>query len=432
MGSIDQEERRQMTVIQRPMNDRKLLGLFALLLIATAALAQTPIVKTGIEVLREHNFDILQGKRVGLITNPSGVDATLRSTIDILYHAPGVKLVALFGPEHGVRGDVAAGGFVASSTDSATGVPIFSLYGKTRKPSVEMLKGIDILLYDIQDVGCRSYTFIGTLGLAMEAAAENHIPFVVLDRPNPLSGMRVEGNIVENGFKSFVSPYPIPYIYGLTCGELARMLNGEGMLANRAKCNLTVVTMKGWKRSMGFEDTGLQWVPTSPHMPFASSPLYIAATGIIGELGTVSVGIGYTLPFHLFGAEWINPEQLSAKLSGMQIPGVLFRPITFTPFYGSLTAKQVGGVQIHITNPSIVNLLSLQFFLLEAHNQLYPSRNPLLMADSAHRAMFDKVLGSNVIRFRLAKRMMYLDVKSYLEKDVEGFRKLSKPYWLYQ
>ena len=323
-------------------------------------------------------------------------------------------------------------GSIASSIDSGTGLPVFSLYGKTRKPTPEMLKGIDVLVYDIQDIGCRSYTFIGTLGLAMEAAAERQIPFVVLDRPDPLGGVRIEGNLVENGFKSFVSPYPIPYVYGLTCGELARMLNGEGMLANRVKCKLTVIPMAGWKRNMMFEETGLQWVPTSPHIPFASSPLYYASTGIIGELGTVSVGIGYTLPFHLFGAEWIDPELLCERLLAMQIPGVLFRPITYNPFYGSLTGRQVGGVQIHITDPPAVNLVSLQFRILEAHNELFPSRNPLLMADSAHCAMFDKVLGTNVIRSRFVTRMMYQDVRSYLEKDVEGFRTLSKQYWLYK
>jgi uncharacterized protein YbbC (DUF1343 family) len=406
--------------------------LLALLFVASELFAQNPVVKTGIEVLGERNFDLLQGKRVGLITNPSGVDGSLRSTIDILVRANGVKLVALFGPEHGVRGDVAAGGLVASSVDSGTGLPVFSLYGKTRKPTPEMLKGIDILVYDIQDIGCRSYTFIGTLGLAMEAAADQHIPFVVLDRPDPLGGERIEGNIVEEGFQSFVSPYPIPYVYGLTCGELAKMLNGEGMLSNRAKCDLTVIPMRGWKRSMMFNETGLQWVPTSPHIPFASSPLYYASTGVMGELGIISEGVGYTMPFHLFGAEWINPEHFAAQLTAMRIPGVLFRPLTFKPFYGRLTGKQLGGVQIHITNPSEANLMSLQFLLMEAHNQLYPGKNPLLLADSAHRAMFDKVIGTNVIRFRFAKRMMYEDIKTYLEKDVDGFRRLSQKYLLYK
>jgi uncharacterized protein YbbC (DUF1343 family) len=265
----------------------------------------------------------------------------------------------------------------------------------------------------------------------MEAVAEQRIPFIVLDRPDPLGGERVEGNIVEEGFKSFVSPYPIPYVYGLTCGELAQMLNGEGMLANRAKCELTVVPLSGWKRSMTFEQTGLQWVPSSPHVPFSASPMYYASTGILGELATISVGVGYTMPFHLFGAEWIDPERFCAQLSTMKIPGVLFRPITFNPFYGTQTGKQLGGVQVHITDPSKANLISLQFLMMEAHNELYPTRNPLLMADSAHRAMFDRVLGTNVIRLRFAKRMMYEDVKPYLDKDVDGFKEKSKKYQLY-
>jgi uncharacterized protein YbbC (DUF1343 family) len=409
----------------------KHVALFAFLLIAAELIAQVPAVKTGIDVLRERDFDLLQGKRIGLITNPSGVDGSLRSTTDILFTAKGVTLVALFGPEHGVRGNVRAGGKIESTVDSGTGLPVFSLYGKTRKPTPEMLKGIDLLVYDIQDIGCRSYTFISTLGLAMEAAAEQHIPFVVLDRPNPLGGERVEGNLVEEGFQSFVSPYPIPYIYGITCGELAKMLNGEGMLANRVRCNLTVVPMKGWKRSMTFEETGLQWVPTSPHIPFSSSPMYYASTGIMGELGVISEGVGYTLPFHLFGAGWIDPQRLCARLTAMQIPGVLFRPVTFTPFYGGLMGKQLGGVQVHITDPSAANLMSLQFLMMEAHNQLYPSRNPLLMADSAHRAMFDKVVGTNAIRLRFVKRMHYDDIRIYLQKDVEGFRKKSGEYLLY-
>ncbi|MGL4331885.1 MAG: exo-beta-N-acetylmuramidase NamZ family protein, partial [Bacteroidales bacterium] len=201
--------------------------LLALLLLIPAFATH---VKTGIEVLRDQNFKILEGKRVGLITNPTGVDSKLKSTIDILKEAPNVNLVALFGPEHGVRGDVHAGDKVDNARDEKTGLPVYSLYGKTRKPSDEMLKDIDVLVYDIQDIGCRSFTYISTLGLAMEAAAKNGKEVIVLDRPNPLGGHKVEGNLVEDGFISFVSQFKIPYVYGLTCGELANMLNGEKML----------------------------------------------------------------------------------------------------------------------------------------------------------------------------------------------------------
>ena len=190
-------------------------------------------VKTEIEVLKESGFRMLQGKRVGLITNPTGVDNNLKSTIDILHEAPNVQLVALYGPEHGVRGDVHAGDKVSDFKDPNTGVPVYSLYGATRKPTKEMLEGVDLLVYDIQDIGCRSYTYISTLYLAMQAAAENDIGFVVLDRPNPLGGLKVEGNLVEEGFFSFVSQLKIPYVYGLTCGELAEMIKGEGMIRRR-------------------------------------------------------------------------------------------------------------------------------------------------------------------------------------------------------
>ena len=208
---------------------KRLFLFIACLFAAATTFAFEPPVKTGIEVLRDRGFDILIGKRVGLVTNPSGVDSHLNSTVDILYNAPGVELVALYGPEHGVRGDVYAGGKVADTEDETTGLPVYSLYGSTRKPTPEMLEGIDVMVYDIQDVGVRSYTFISTLGLVMEACAAKDIEVVVLDRPNPLGGNKIEGCYVERPFNSFVSQYRIPYVYGLTVGELAEMINEEGL-----------------------------------------------------------------------------------------------------------------------------------------------------------------------------------------------------------
>ena len=205
------------------------LTILALLSCKSEAEAASPVVKTGIEVLRDRGFEGLVGKRVGLVTNPSGVDRYLNSTVDILFNAPGVELVALYGPEHGVRGDMYAGDKVADSKDPVTGLPVHSIYGATRKPTPEMLKGVDVVVYDIQDVGVRSYTFISSLGLVMEACGELGIEVIVLDRPNPLGGNKIEGNYVEPGFFSFVSQYPIPYVYGLTVGELAVMINEEGM-----------------------------------------------------------------------------------------------------------------------------------------------------------------------------------------------------------
>src|SRR5258706_4698427 len=240
-------------------------------------------VKLGNEVLAENRFRSLRGKRIGLITNPSGVNRNLQSTIEILRHGKGVNLAALFGPEHGIYGDIPAGNAVESHVDVRTGLPVHSLYGATRKPSAQMLTGLDALVYDLQDTGCRSYTFISTMGLAMEACADSGSEFIVLDRPNPLGGLRVEGPPVEPAFRSFVSQWNVPYVYGMTCGELARMINGEHWITN--SCKLTVVSMKGWKRSMTWRDTGLPWVPTSPHVPYGDSPLYQVATGMLGEIG---------------------------------------------------------------------------------------------------------------------------------------------------
>ena len=405
--------------------------LLLLILLSIFSYAQDVKVLTGIESFKESNFKILEGKKVGLITNPTGVDSKLKSTIDILYEAKNIKLVALFGPEHGVRGDYAAGDKVETYTDPKTKLPVFSLYGRTRKPTVEMLKGIDVLVYDIQDIGCRSYTYISTMGLAMEAAADNNIEFVVLDRPNPLGGFKVEGNLVEDGYFSFVSQFKIPYVYGLTCGELAKMLNEERMLKNGKQCKLTVVPMKNWKREMKFQDTGLEWVLTSPHVPHEYSPEYYVSTGIMGELGIISEGVGYTLPFQVFAAEWINGDVLAQRMNSLNLDGVIFRPLTIKPYYGGDVNKELHGVQIHILNSNLVNLMSLQFLFMQINSELYPDYNPFKMADDSALSMFDNVMGTSKIRELFQQRMKYDDIKEYLEKDVENFKEISKKYYIY-
>ncbi len=399
--------------------------------LSVIAYGQSTKVITGIEVLKESNFKILEGKKVGLITNPTGVDSKLKSTIDILYEAENVHLVALFGPEHGVRGDYAAGDIVETYTDPQTNLPVFSLYGRTRKPTMEMLEEIDILVYDIQDIGCRSYTYISTMGLAMEAAAENDIEFLVLDRPNPLGGLKVEGNLVEDGYFSFVSQFKIPYVYRLTCGELATLLNEEKMLKDEKQCKLTVIPMRNWKREMLFKDTGLEWVLTSPHVPHEYSPQYYVTSGIMGELGIVSEGIGYTLPFQVFAAEWINANVLAEKMNSLNLDGVIFRPITIKPYYGADVDKELHGVQIHIQNSNLVNLMSLQFLFMQINNELYPEYNPFKMADESGLEMFDKVMGTSKVRELFTKRMKYNDIKDYLDKDIERFKEISKKYYIY-
>lgn len=387
-------------------------------------------VKTGIEVLRSQNFKILEGKRVGLITNPTGVDSKMKPTIDILFEAPNVKLVALFGPEHGVRGDAYAGDKVDNVTDPKTGLPVFSLYGKTRKATPEMLKDIDVLVYDIQDNGCRSYTYISTMGLAMEAAAENNIEFVVLDRPNPLGGLKIEGNLTEEPFISFVSQFKIPYLYGQTCGELALMLNNEKMLAKQ--CKLTVVKMKGWYRKMTWEDTGLEWVIASPHIPYKQSSYYYPVTGILGELGYLSVGVGYTLPFQIVGAPWINADSLAFAMNQLQLTGIAFRPIHFKPFYSALKDEYCHGIQIHILNYKKANLSDVQFYIMQELNKLYPDKAVFKNANKDRFNMFDKVSGSDQIRLQFSVNHSYNDIKEYWNKDVESYRKLSGKYYLYK
>ena len=387
-------------------------------------------IKTGLEVLKASNFKILEGKRVGLITNPTGCDNNLKSTIDVLHEAKNVKLVALFGPEHGVRGDVHAGDKVENMTDSKTGLPVFSLYGKTRKATPEMLKDIDVLVYDIQDIGSRSFTYISTMGLAMEAAAENNIEFIVLDRPNPLGGEKIEGNLTEDGFISFVSQFKIPYIYGLTCGELAVMLNEENMLGK--KCKLSVVEMEGWKRCMTFDETGLQWVPSSPHIPQPISAIAYPISGILGELGYMSIGVGYTIPFQMFAAEWVEAEKLAERLNSYELPGLIFRPLHLKPFYAVGVGKNLQGVQVHVMNYKNAALSDVQFWVMQAVAELWPEKAVFANASEGRYRMFDQVSGSDQIRLRFSKRHKFEDIKEYWYKDVESFRKLSQKYYLYK
>jgi uncharacterized protein YbbC (DUF1343 family) len=412
--------------------NKKGLILFAVcsILCSMCIQAQKIRVKTGIEILKEQHFKCLEGKRVGLVTNPSGVDNQLRSDIDILHEAPNVKLVALFGPEHGVRGDAHAGDAVGNDSDAVTGLPVYSLYGKNRKPSAEMLKGIDVLVYDIQDIGCRSFTFISTLGNIMEAAAANHIEVVVLDRPNPIGGKKVEGNITEDDCMSFVSNFKIPYLYGMTCGELALMLNGEHML--NGQCQLQVIKMKGWKRRMTYQDTGLPWVMASPHIPQPISAVFYPISGIVGELNGLSIGVGYTIPFQLFATPWADASKLALRLNSLQLPGVLFRPIYFTPFYAAGKGEKMQGVQVYLTDYKKVALCEIQFYVLQELYSMYPDHDIFKSEKSDRLNMFDKVCGSKQIRLLYTKNYRWSDAKAYWDKDAESFRMKSKQYYLYK
>lgn len=401
--------------------------------LGVAALAATAGVKPGVEVLRDNGFQQLDGKKVGLITNPTGVDNNLKSTIDILHNAPNVELVALFAPEHGVRGDVHAGDEFENTVDPATGVQVYSIYGKTKKPTPEMLKGIDALVYDIQDIGCRSFTFVSTLGMALEACAENDIELVVLDRPNPLGGNRVEGNLVEDGFYSFVSQFPIPYLYGMTPGETARYLNGEGLVAGGKKAKLTVVPMEGWTRDMTFDKTGMPWILPSPHIPQPVTSYYYPATGILGELYFVSIGVGYTLPFQLICADWIDADKFSANMNALNLPGVKCRPIHIKPFYSTGKGENLQGIQFYIDDIPESSITLLQFYAMQVLAEMYPDKRIFDVAtDKSRFNMFDKVCGTDQIRLRFSKNYKVSDIIDYWNKDVEPFKAKSSKYYLYK
>ena len=396
----------------------------------TAILAQK--VETGIDVLQKTNYSILTGKKIGIITNPTGVNRNLKSTIDLLHACNAVDVKVLFSPEHGIRGDHAAGENVASYTDKKTGIQVYSLYGKQRRPNAKILKGLDAIVYDIQDIGVRSYTYISSMGLLMEACAKNDVEFIVLDRPNPFGGNKIEGCLVEPKQISFVSQFPIPYVYGLTCGELANYLNEEGLLKDGQKCKLKVVGMEGWNRSMTFHETGLPWVPTSPHIPNAISAIYYAASGILGELYTISIGVGYTQPFELFGAEWINADQLSKNLNDLHIPGVLFRPVHYKPYYSVGKGIMLHGVQLHFTNIQEAPVSLIQFYVMQECHKLYPNKNPFEMCETSRLNIFDKVCGNRKIRLHFCENFLVKDIKEFWSAQTKLFKEKSEKYYLYQ
>ena len=411
---------------------KKLLIIGLTLLLGIPVCAQ---VFTGIEVLEQGGFEELKGKRVGLVTNPSGVDRNLRSTIDILFEAPEVDLVALFGPEHGVRGDAYAGDHVDGGKDAKTGLPVYSLYGSTREPTPAMLEGIDVMVYDIQDVGVRCYTFISTLGLVMRACAQADVEVLVLDRPNPLGGNKVEGPLVQDGYYSFVSQFHIPFVYGLTVGELAGLINEEGLNKGQKgdkehrKCRLNVIPMRGWNRWMLFRDTGLPWILPSPNIPSMESALCYASSGICGEYGYLNTGVGYTIPFQTFAAEWIDADALKERLDSYRLPGVAFRTIHYKPISGSMTGKLIHGVQFFFTDYEAAPVSLLQFYVMQAVQELWPSHNPYPLKSTR---MLDIVCGTDYVRTTFGKRMKVADIVDVWNKDTESFKTLSQQYYLYR
>lgn len=337
-------------------------------------------VKSGLDVLVESNFNAISGKRVAVITNQTGIDSRGDHIADLIQRAPGVELVRLFSPEHGIRGTEEGGLQISDGIDAGTGVAVQSLYGDVRKPTSDMLEGIDALIFDIQDVGTRFYTYISTMSLAMEAAAEAGVEFILLDRPNPVGGAIVEGPVLEGKFRSFVGIHPIALRHGMTVAELAMMFNGEGWLAGGIKCDLAVIRLENWKRSLLFGDTGLPWVKPSPNMPSPTTALLYSGMGLL-EATTISEGRGTTHPFENIGAPWIRQAEVIAHLSGPALKAITLDPVTFTPvdMWGAAMNPKYEGDSCHgfflrVSDPRHYRSVEFGIYLISALKKLYPEQ----------------------------------------------------------
>ena len=371
-------------------------------------------------------FRLVEGRRVGLVTNPSGVDRRLRATADMLHARAGVDLAMLFGPEHGIRGDAEDGVAVETAVDFRTGVPAVSLYGERRQPTPEELDQLDVLLFDIQDVGVRFYTYLYTMSLAMEACAEAGVPFVVLDRPNPLGGLVVEGNVLDApAFASFVGRYPIPVRYGLTIGELAGLFNEEYGIG----AELHVVEMRGWRRSMRWRHTALPWVPPSPNMP---TPGTVAVyPGMCFFEGTnVSEGRGTASPFEQIGAPYIDGFLLAGRVEALGLPAAAVRPVFFRPSFGKHEGLSCAGVQLHVTGDEGFSPVRTGFHLLAAVRRGWPEEfewrtNP----EGIHN--FDKLAGTDTVREALDAGAEVEDLIERWARDRRPFEECRRRYLRY-
>lgn len=406
---------------------RKKLTLLALFLLVfsswnTAEAKPRPKkVELGIETLFREHKNLLKGKRVGLITNPTGVDSELRSSVDLFAEDPDIELTALYGPEHGVRGDAQAGDKVDYYIDEKTGLPVYSLYGDTRKPTPEMLKNVDVLVFDIQDVGARFYTYIYTMAYAMEAAKEQGIPFVVLDRPNPLGGEVVEGPVLEEKYSSFVGKYPIPLRHGMTVGELAQLFNKEFGIG----ADLTVVKMNKWKRSFDYDETNLPFVMPSPNMPTLETAFVYPGTGLI-EGTNVSEGRGTTKPFELLGAPFINGTELSEKLNNLHLDGVKFRAASFTPSFSKHSGQLSHGVQVYVTDREKYQSVETGLHIVKTIHDLYGEEFSFNKSGN-----FDLLIGNSWVREELEKGTDVEDIIAKWQKDIKAFKKVRNQYLLY-
>ena len=384
---------------------------------ASPAAARDADTLTGIDVLEAQNFAPLAGKRVGLITNQTGIDRNRRSTIDLLAHAPGVKLVALFSPEHGIRG--IADERVASTTDAATGLPVYSLYGDTLRPTDAMLAGLDALVFDIQDAGVRFYTYITTMGYTMEAAAAHHLAYYVLDRPDPLGGERIEGPMLDRDRTNFVGYFSMPVRMAMTLGEMAQMFNAE----NKIGSDLHVIRMRNWRRRDWFDQTGLSWVDPSPNLRSTEAEVLYPGLEIL-QAGGVSVGRGTDKPFERLGAPWIHGEQFAGYMNRRSIPGVRFLADRFTPDSGLYKGEMCEGARVAVTDRNSLQSMRMGIEIASALAKLYPGK--------FETAKMIELVGNAVTIERLVNGDSPAEIVSSWNGELEMFRKLRAKYLLYR
>ncbi|MEN6426683.1 MAG: DUF1343 domain-containing protein [Phycisphaerales bacterium] len=402
------------------MRFSKGIGVVAMVWLVAACPAA---VRTGVDSIDAH-ADLFAGKRVGIVANHTSYNGQGRHIVDVFCSMPGVRVTVLFSPEHGFRGNEEAGATIDTQTDAATGLPIHSLYGKTNKPTPEMLADVDVLVFDIQDVGARFYTYLYTMSLSMEAAAECGKRFVVLDRPNPINGVQVEGPILEPAFATFVGLYPIPVRYGLTVGELAKMINAEGWLANSVKADLTVVPMTGWKRRMWYDQTGLRFIKPSPNMPDLETAILYPGLCLL-EGTNVSEGRGTPKPFRQFGAPWIDSTALATRLDALGLPGLRFIPTSFTPTSSKHQDRLCHGVEITLTDRARLEPFWSGVLIVNEIHKMYPDQFEWKVAH------FDRLCGTAAIREAITAQKPLQPLKTTSVAACRAFAQASQKHLLY-
>lgn len=404
---------------------------FFCIFISSVLFGKEQVVETGLDLFFKNGYDkLIKNKSIGIVANHTSLNKELKPIIQIFKsYEKEYKIKAIFSPEHGFNG----AGYAWESVSDSIGpfnIPVFSLHGKTRRPTSKMLEGVDVIIYDLQNTGCRTYTYETTLFYLMEEAAKQKIEIIVLDRPNPIGGIIVDGPMLKEEKRSYIGYINVPYCHGMTIGELAKFFNEEYKIG----CKLSVVPMKGWKRSMSFEDTGLTWIPTSPNIPESDTPAFSAATGILGELSIVNIGVGYTMPFKLVGAPWINAEKFAARLNEQKLPGVLFAPFHYRPFYGLFKGTECGGVHILITDNKIFRPLSVQYMLIGVLKSMYlkqfgqalssisNSQKELFCLANGNDEMFDIIRNEKYVAWKLIQ---------FDKQERAKFLKTRKKYLLY-